>query len=128
MEKVLFRFAKQWIAGNTIDDALESARTAYKHNYDVIINKLGEYHTSKKAIGNTVKEYQKILNSLRKAKVEGGISVKPTQIGLSLSRKECSLNFRTIIKTASLSHAFVWIDMESSEHTDETLEIFHRLF
>jgi len=121
-------FAKQWISGETVEDALYSAQQAYKKQMNVIVNKLGEYHTSKKQIAITVKEYQKILSSLRKAGVEGGVSVKPTQIGLLLSKIECSRNLRTIIKTASKSNGFVWVDMESSDHTDETFEIYHRLF
>src|SRR3990172_4181214 len=82
MEKILYGVAKQWIAGETIDDALESVRDAYKKGRHAIVNKLGEYHTSKPLI----------------------------------------------IKNASLSHTFVWIDMESSDHTDETIEIYHNLF
>jgi len=128
MEKALFGFAKQWIAGDTLDDALSSARQAYKKKMNVIINKLGEYNTSKKVIAETVNEYQTILLSLKKSRIEGGISVKPTQIGLSVSKKECIKNFNSIIKTAALSNSFVWIDMESSDHTDETLGIYHKLF
>ena len=45
MEKILFGVAKQWIAGNTIDDALSAAQVSYKKGMSVIINKLGEYHT-----------------------------------------------------------------------------------
>ena len=128
MEKILFGVAKQWIAGDSISDALNSAFSAYKNGRHVIINKLGEYHTSKTQINKTVKEYQKIVLSLRKKKIRGAISVKPTQIGLSISRKECIKNFQKIIKTAIQSHIFVWIDMESSEHTDETIEIYYDLF
>ena len=128
MEKILYGVAKQWIAGETIDDALESVRDAYKKGRHAIVNKLGEYHTSKPLIIKTVKEYQLISSSFRKWKVRGAISVKPTQVGLSISRKECLRNFETIIKNASLSHTFVWIDMESSDHTDETIEIYYNLF
>ena len=128
MEKVLFKIAKQWIAGNTIDDALISAKIAYKSGRHAIINKLGEYHTSKKQITSTIKEYQKIVNSFRKWKIRGAISVKPTQIGLSISQKECFRNFETIIKDARNAHVFVWLDMESSDHTDETIEIYNAFF
>ena len=128
MEKVLFKIAKQWIAGNAIDDALTSAKTAYKSGRHAIINKLGEYHTSKKQITSTIEEYQKIVKSFRKWKIRGAISVKPTQIGLSISQKECCHNFETIIKDAQDGHVFVWLDMESSDHTDETLEIYNAFF
>ncbi len=128
MEKVLFKIAKQWIAGNTVDDALISAKNAYRLRRHAIINKLGEYHTSKKQIKVVLEEYQKIVNSFRKWKIRGAISVKPTQIGLSISQKECNRNFEKIIKDARNAHVFVWLDMESSEHTDETIEIYHTFF
>ena len=71
MEKFLFKIAKQWIAGNTIDDALTSAKNAYQSGRHSIINKLGEYHTSKKQINIAMKEYQKIVSSFRKWKIRG---------------------------------------------------------
>lgn len=128
MEKVLFRFANQWIAGETLGDALRSAKLAYKYKRHAIINKLGEYHTSKNEMQNTIKEYQIILTSFRKWKIKGGISVKPTQVGLSLSRHECIRNFRKISNIANHAHIFVWIDMESSDHTDDTIAIYYDLF
>ena len=128
MEKTLFRFANQWIAGDTVSDALESAKDAYKKKMNALINKLGEYNTSNRIIQYTVDEYQTILSSLYDAGIEGGISVKPTQIGLAKSIKECVFNFEQIIDTASQTNAFVWIDMESSDHTDKTIEIYNRLF
>ncbi len=128
MEKVLFKIAKQWIAGNTVDDALIAAKSAYRLRRHAIINKLGEYHTSKKQIKVVLEEYQKIVNSFRKWKIRGAIAVKPTQIGLSISQKECNRNFEKIIQKARNAHVFVWLDMESSEHTDETIEIYHTFF
>ena len=128
MEKVLFKIAKRWIAGNNVNDALTSAKIAYKSGRHAIINKLGEYHTSKKQITTTMEEYKKIVNSFRKWKIRGAISVKPTQIGLSISQKECYRNFEKIIQIARDAHVFVWLDMESSEHTDETIEIYNTFF
>ncbi|HSA98333.1 MAG TPA: proline dehydrogenase family protein [Candidatus Nitrosotenuis sp.] len=128
MEKALFGFAKQWIAGNTIDDALSAAQASYKNGMGVIINRLGEYHTSKQIIEKTIDEYKTVMSSFRKWKINGGISVKPTQIGLSRNMKECIQNFEILIKTAISSQTFVWIDMESSDHTDETIEIYQSLF
>ena len=128
MEKVLFKIAKQWIAGDTIDDALAAAKDAYKNGRHAIINKLGEYHTSKIPIRKTILEYQKIVNSFKKWKIRGAISVKPTQIGLSISQRECFRNLEKIISSARKAHVFVWIDMESSEHTDEIIELYQSFF
>jgi len=128
MEKVLFKVAKQWIAGDTIDDALSAAKDAYKNRRHAIINKLGEYHTSKNQIRKTLQEYQIITNSFKKWKIRGAISVKPTQIGLSISQRECFRNLEKIISSARQAHVFVWLDMESSEHTDEIIELYQSFF
>ncbi|MFM7862531.1 MAG: proline dehydrogenase family protein, partial [Candidatus Nitrosotenuis sp.] len=127
MEKILFGVAKQWIAGDTINDALSAAQISYKNGMSVIINKLGEYHTSKNIIENTISEYKIVMDSFRKWRVSGAISVKPTQIGLMKSRKECLSNLEILIKSAAKSQTFVWIDMESSDHTDETIQIYENL-
>ncbi len=128
IEKVLFKFAKQWIAGADISDALESARRAYQNGRHAIINKLGEYNKTKDSIEKTILEYEQIVSSFRKWKVRGAISVKPTQIGMSINSKTCLVSFERLIIHASKSNVFVWIDMESSDHTDETLELYYDLF
>ena len=128
MEKFLFKIAKKWIAGDTIDDALSSAKTAYQMKRHAIINKLGEYHTTKKQVQESIDDYQKIANSFRRWKIRGAISVKPTQIGLSISQKQCCKSLEEIIQKMSAAHVFVWLDMESSEHTDETIELYSSFF
>lgn len=128
MEKFLFKIAKKWIAGDTIDDALSSARAAYQMKRHVIINKLGEYHTTEKQIQESINDYQTIANSFRKWKVRGAISVKPTQIGLSISQKRCHKSLEEIIQKMRDANVFIWLDMESSEHTDETIELYSSFF
>ena len=128
MEKVLFKIAKQWIAGDTMDDALKSARNANKNGMSAILNKLGEHMSSKTQVSQTVSDYLTLVSNLRKSKITGGLSIKPTQVGLSISAKECLENLDKIIEKALQSQSFVWIDMESSEHTDDTFKIYLSLF
>ena len=128
MEKALFKIAKQWIAGETVDEALLTAKEAYKNGRHAIVNKLGEYHTTKNRIKKVVDEYQLIISSFRKWKIRGAISVKPTQIGLSVSQRDCFRNLEKIISSARNAHVFVWLDMEASEHTDEIIELYNSFF
>jgi len=128
MEKFLFNIAKQWIAGDSMQQALESARLANKKGMDAIINRLGEHITTKSQVEKTVKEYLDLISNLKRSKVEGGVSIKPTQLGLSRNKKECLKNYEIIIERSASSQSFVWIDMESSEHTDDTIGIYLDLF
>jgi len=128
VEKFLFRIAKQWIAGDTMAQALKSACEANKNGMNAIINRLGEHMTSKMQISETVSEYLLLISNLRKSRVSGGVSIKPTQVGLTKNVKEAQENFEKIIEKAAISQSFVWIDMESSEYTDKTINIYHNLF
>ncbi|TLX83439.1 MAG: proline dehydrogenase [Thaumarchaeota archaeon] len=128
MEKFLFRIAKKWIAGDTMAEALKSAIQANKNGMGAIINRLGEHSTSKAQVDKTVLEYLTLVSKLSKYKVSGGISVKPTQVGLARGFGECLNNFGIIAEEASQYNSFVWIDMESSEYTDDTIKVYLSLF
>lgn len=128
IEKILFKVAKQWIAGNTMDDALKSARDANEHGMNAILNQLGEHFTSNVQVSRSVSDYFTLVSNLRRSKISGGLSIKPTQVGLSISEKQCIENLDTIIEIALQSQSFVWVDMESSEYTDNTLKIYQNLF
>lgn len=128
IEKVLFKIAKQWIAGDTMEEALKSARNANENGMNAILNKLGEHLTSKTQVTQTVEDYLTLVSNLRRSKITGGLSIKPTQVGLAISTKECHSNLDTIIEKALEFQSFVWIDMESSEYTDDTFKIYKTLF
>lgn len=128
VEKVLFKIARQWIAGDTMEDALKSAQEANRNGMSAILNKLGEHMVSKPKVNQTVQEYLTLVSNLRRSKVTGGLSIKPTQVGLAISPKECRQNLDTIIERALQDLSFVWIDMESSEYTSDTFQIYLDLF
>ena len=128
IEKFLFRIAKQWIAGDTMKEAIISAQEANRSGMYAILNKLGEHMASKSQIEETVSEYLRLLFNLHKFKVSGGISIKPTQVGLSKSFEDSLHNLEKIIEKATISQSFVWIDMESSEYTEETITAYLGLF
>jgi len=69
-----------------------------------------------------------LLVHLDRAGVERNLSLKLTQLGLDVDRAICVDNLRKILKTAEQCNFFVRIDMESSAHTDATLDIFETVW
>ena len=128
IEKILLKVARQWIAGQTVNEALLTAKQAYKNGRHAIVNKLGEYHTSKKVIAKTVDEYQLIIDSFRKWKIRGAISVKPTQVGLSISQKEGFRKIEKIISRAQKAHVFVWFDRDTTRVKRDAFANQHNRF
>jgi proline dehydrogenase len=91
------------------------------------LNYLGEDYTEDDMINRTLKEYSDLLERLYLDHIEGCISVKPSQLGLSVSSELCLRNLKSLSRRATEFGEFIWIDMESSKYTDDTLMMYLEL-
>lgn len=127
MERLLLRLVKKWTAGDDMEDALMAARSSNMKGQKAIINYLGEDLAQVERIRRNMKEYSILLERLYSDKINGCISVKPSQLGLSVSYDLCLKNLRTLNNRATEFGGFIWIDMESSKYTDDTLKLYLEL-
>jgi proline dehydrogenase len=56
------------------------------------------------------------------------VSLKLTQLGLTIDRATCVDNLRRILEPAKRHEFFVRIDMESSQYTQATIDVFETLW
>jgi proline dehydrogenase len=124
LERMLFKVSKRWIAGYCHTDAISEAVKSNQKGMSAILNYLGEGYTQESEIDKSVKEYLTLLNLLKTKNVRGSISVKPTQIGLSIGYDVCLENFTKISEKAKQSGYFMWIDIENSSYVEDTLSIY----
>ena len=124
LERLLFKVSKRWIAGYSNNDAMIEAKKSNHNGMSAILNYLGEGYVEKSQIDRSVTEYITLLDLLKSNDVRGSISVKPTQIGLSVGYDKCLENFRKISEKAKQSGHFMWIDIESSNFVEDTLSIY----
>lgn len=127
-EKLLFRVSKRWIAGYTAEDAIRAARFCIGSGMSPILNYLGEETSDKNEIDRTVTEYVYLLSLLHANKIRGAISVKPSQIGLTVNFNTCLENLLTISEYAKKHNTFLWIDMESYQFVENTLSAYLDIF
>jgi proline dehydrogenase len=127
MERLLLRLVKKWTAGDDLEDALIAAKSSNIKGQKAIINYLGEDHAEVERIRLNMKEYSILLERLYSDKIDGCISVKPSQLGLSVSYDLCLKNLRILNNRATEFGGFTWIDMESSKYTDDTLMLYLEL-
>lgn len=127
LEKFLFKIARNWISGNTYEDALSSARISNGKGMSAILNFLGEDTTDERVIQQTVNEYIMLLDLLESNSIDGCISVKPTQVGLRIGVDSCLFNLRQIAKKAKNSDRFMWLDIESYLFVEDTIAIYLKL-
>lgn len=120
----LIPLVKRWVAGKTLDEVLIVSRQANMKGYHVVLNYLGEEITDEKQIRYTVLEYKKMIDIIRREKLNAAISLKLTQLGLSLNESLCEDNLNEIVKHAKNNKLTIWIDMENSKYTDKTIKIY----
>ena len=121
-------FARRFIAGETPEEAIKKVKELNSKNIKVMIDILGENVTNKKEASNYVNQYIKLLDLIKKTKVDSIISIKLTEMGLDIDEKFCINNVDKILKKAKQTNKRVMFDMESSTYTDKTINVFKTLY
>ena len=121
-------FARRFIAGESVEEAIEAARTIQAAGLLVTLDFLGESVGSPPAADAATRAYLAVIEKIAAAGVERNISLKLTQLGLTIDRATCVDNLRRILDAARTHDFFVRIDMENSPFTAVTLDIFETMW
>jgi len=121
-------FARRFIAGEQVDEAIEAAREVERQGLMVTLDLLGESVASPQEALNATLGYIGVIEAIERAGVGRNISLKLTQLGLDIDQATCIDNLRRILDVAAKSDFFVRIDMENSPYTDRTLDTFETLW
>lgn len=120
--------AAKFVAGETSEEALATARALNEAGFRVTLDLLGESVGKRAEAEAAAAAYRDSLDRIEASEAVSTISLKLTQLGLDIDEEFCFENILGIVRHAADLGNFVRIDMESSEHTERTLNIFHRVF
>ncbi len=120
--------ARRFVAGETLKEGIEAAKVLNSSGIDVTMDFLGENTKNEEEAINCSKEIINILDAIEKEKISGNVSLKLTQLGLDLDEEFCKKILVNILEEAKKRNNFVRIDMESSDYTDKTLNLFYTVF
>ncbi len=121
-------FARRFIAGETVQEAIDAARAIEPTGMMVTLDYLGESVASIDEAAAATREYVTVIDAIAASGVGRNISLKLTQLGLDVDRATTVDNLRRILDRAAPHEFFVRIDMEGSAYTERTLEIFETLW
>ena len=121
------RLSSRFIAGNSLESALEVCRKIRAEGITATLDYLGENVRSLDEAAACRDMYLRMLRALRDAGLEPNVSLKLTQFGLDLSPAACEQNVAMLVEEAAEMGGFVRIDMEASLYTQATLDIAMRL-
>lgn len=121
------RVARRFVAGETIDEAIQAAKALNDEGILVTLDYLGESILSEADAKEVVDTYQTLLDAIHDNEINSSVSVKPTHLGLDISEDLCMINLRHILTKAKALNIPITIDMESTKHTDVTIRMYRTL-
>ena len=121
------RVALRFVAGTSLDDAVRVVRSLNEQGIMATIDVLGEAVTQAALAERASAASLATLDRIAAEGLGANLSVKLTQMGLDLSVETCLANLRPIMEAGKRHGIFVRIDMESSAHTQRTLDIVAQL-
>ena len=118
--------ARRFVAGDTLDHAAQVAGELNDDGFAVSLDLLGEEVHDKESALAATEEYIDSLDRIEADGLDANVSVKPTQLGLTIDE---GLAFDAIDRLAERANEVgtsVTIDMEDSRYTDATVRLFEK--
>jgi proline dehydrogenase len=118
-------FASRFVAGETLDTALEAVKQLNSKGITATLDLLGESVHNEKEARESARAYIEMLDRIQTSHLDANVSVKLTAMGLDISEDLCVANMQNILDRAREHQSFVRLDMESSEYTQKTIDLFY---
>ena len=125
--KFVRRSVVKFMPGERIEDAIEAAKDLKPVGLTTILTRLGENLTKISEAGEVADHYVKVLDLAQAAGIDAHVSVKPTQLGYDQNPETCFKYCAALLECCKAVDTYLWLDMESSQYVDGTLELFKRL-
>ena len=127
-EKIVWLFSKKYIAGKTLESAIDTVKKLNSEGIYATLDVLGESINSKEEAIEAKQKALEVFDAIVRHKLMANLSIKPTQMGLAIDKELAYQQILELVKRASDIKSFVRIDMEDSPFTDATIEVYKRIF
>jgi proline dehydrogenase len=119
--------ASRFVAGETVADAIHVVSELNKKCINATLDHLGEHTSTIEEADKATEDIVSIFNEIDKAGIRSNVSIKLTQIGMSLDEEICRQNLARILDQVKKHKNFLRIDMEDTPYTDTTLSLYYSM-
>ena len=116
------KVSRRFVAGLSVDDALDATATRNAAGMSVSIDNLGENVTNTEEAKHSAKLYHELLDRIAERKLDANVSLKLTHMGLDVDEALARNIVNELVAHAARLSSFVRVDMEGSPYTDKTLD------
>ena len=121
------KLSSRFVAGMTVEAALEAAERVNREGIAVSLDSLGESVTDEAHAQASAAIYHQVLDAIQQRGLNANVSVKLTQMGMDLDPELAESIVAGMLVHAEEANTFVRIDMEGSEYTEATIAMTERL-
>jgi proline dehydrogenase len=127
-ENIVWLFSKKYIAGKTLRSAVDTVKDLNSKGILATLDVLGESVKTKEEATEAKQKALEVFDAIVKNNLNANLSIKPTQMGLAIDKEFAFRQILELVKRANEINNFVRIDMEDSQYTDLTIEVYKRIF
>lgn len=115
--------ADRFVAGETLDEALEAVRALHGLGMAVTLDHLGEAVHDPGVARSEADAVLEALQAVAEEPADCSVSVKPTALGMDVDEQLCRQLTEKICEAAAAAGTHVTIDMEGSDYTQRTVDL-----
>ena len=120
----IWKAVSRFIAGTTIDEALQVVRSLNEKGINATLDQLGEHTSTPEEANRAADGIIAVLNAIQDAGVRSNVSIKLSQIGMGMDDDVCAANLERILTVAKKHKNFIRIDIEDSPYVDKTIGFY----
>ena len=121
------KITTRFVAGEDIEEAVAAIRLINERGCTASFDHLNESVKNEAEATAETQEYLAVLARIDETGINSNVSIKLSQFGLQIDPELAYRNARAIVQDAAARGNFVRVDMEGSDVTQATIDIFKRL-
>lgn len=121
------KISRRFVAGETLQDLKFSVEKLLNEGFLLTVAYLGEHFHNVEMAKKHTEEYLKLADVLKDFPDRAEISLKPSQLGLEISRDLFYDNLKTICQKANPLNIYINVDVEEYRTLHDTVDVVLRL-
>lgn len=125
--KLLLKGARRYIGGENLEETVLTVKKINANGFPVSVEFMGESVTSISEANEATQEFLKIIDTIKKEKLESIVSLDLSHIGLAIDTRLAFENLKSLGEATNDSGIEIILSAEGTERTEKIIETFCKI-